>query len=68
MVNIKLKTKGMHCPSCEVLVMDSLEELEGVSNAKADNSSGIVEVDFDESKTNVNKIKSIIKKEGYNIE
>ena len=58
----------MHCPSCEVLVKDSLEELEGVSNTKADSKSGIVEVDFDESKTDVNKIKSVVVKGGYKAE
>jgi len=65
MKKITLNVKGMHCPSCEVLVKDSLEELEGVSNTKADSKSGIVEVDFDESKTDINKIKSTIHKEGY---
>lgn len=67
-MRIKLKTKGMHCPSCEILVKDSLEDLKGVNNAKAEHKSGIVEVDFDESKTDKNKIKSIIEKEGYEVE
>ncbi len=68
MKKITLNVKGMHCPSCEVLVKDSLEELEGIGRAKADSKSGIVEVDFDESKTSINKIKSIINKEGYKAE
>ena len=68
MKKITLDVKGMHCPSCEVLVKDSLEELEGVSNTKADSKSGIVEVDFDESKTDVNKIKSVVVKGGYKAE
>ena len=68
MKKITLNVKGMHCPSCEILLKDSLEELEGVSNAKADSKSGIVEVDFDESKTDIDKIKSVIIKEGYKAE
>ena len=68
MKKITLNVKGMHCPSCEMLLTDSLEELEGVSNAKADSKSGIVEVDFDESKTDIDKIKSVIIKEGYEAE
>lgn len=68
MKKITLNVKGMHCPSCEILLKDSLEELEGVSNAKADSKSGIVEVDFDESKTDIDKIKSVIIKEGYEAE
>jgi|TARA_B100002003_G_C13938381_1_gene455533 copper chaperone CopZ len=68
MTNIEIKTTGMHCPSCEMLVKDSLEDEEGVNKANANFKSGIIEVDFDESKTNLNKIKEIIKKEGYKIQ
>ena len=68
MVNIKIKTIGMHCPSCEMLVKDSLEDEEGVNNSKADFKLGIIEVDFDEEKTNLNKIKDIINKEGYKVQ
>ncbi len=65
MANIKIKTKGMHCESCEMLVKDSLEELEGVNSAKADHKSGIVEVDFDDSKVEEVEIKAVISSEGY---
>ena len=68
MEKIILNVKGMHCPSCEVLVKDSLEELEAVSNAKADSKSGIVEVEFDEDKIDMKKIKSVIINEGYEAE
>jgi len=68
MSNIKIKTKGMHCPSCEMLVKDSLEDLDGVEKAEADFKSGIVSVDFDDSKIGLDKIKSIIKEEGYDTE
>ena len=64
---IKIKTTGMHCPSCEMLVTDSLEDEDGINNAKADHKSGLIEVDFDDSKTNIDKIKNIIKEEGYEI-
>jgi copper chaperone CopZ len=65
MEKIKLNVEGMHCSSCEMLVNDALEEI-GVKS-KADSKSGIVEVEFDESKTNKIDIINIIKKEGYKV-
>ncbi len=67
MASIKIKTKGMHCSSCEMLVKDSLEEMEGVDTASADHKSGIVEVNFDENMVRKEKIMEIIKLEGYDI-
>jgi len=67
MANIKIKTSGMHCPSCEMLVKDSLEDLDGVKSASADHKSGIIEIDFDNSKVDESAIKAIISKEGYGI-
>lgn len=67
MANIKIKTKGMHCSSCEMLVKDALEELDGVSTANADHKSGVISVDFDDNKVNEKDILEIIKLEGYEI-
>jgi len=60
-----IKTKGMHCHSCEILLQDALEEINGVEKAKADYKTGIVEVEFDENKVTKDKIIEIIKSEGY---
>ena len=59
----KINVKGMHCKSCEVLLTDSLEEI-GVK-AKVSASKGLVEVEYDDTKVSLEKIKSAIKKEGY---
>ena len=67
MANIKIKTKGMHCSSCEMLVKDSLEELDGVNTANADHKSGVISVDFDDNKVNEKDIIEVIKLEGYEI-
>ncbi len=66
MVNIKIR--GMHCASCEMLVKDSLEELDGVNKVEASHEKGIVSVDFDENKVDKSKIVETIKSEGYNVE
>ncbi|MEE9525797.1 MAG: heavy-metal-associated domain-containing protein [Candidatus Woesearchaeota archaeon] len=68
MKNIKIKTKGMHCSSCEMLVKDSLEDLEGIEKAEADFKSGIINVEFDEAKVSEDNILQIIKSEGYEIQ
>jgi copper chaperone len=67
MANIKIKTKGMHCSSCEMLVKDALEELDGINKAEASHESGIVSVDFDDSKIGPEAIKAVISSEGYEI-
>ena len=68
MANIKIKTSGMHCSSCEMLVKDSLEDLKGVEKVKADHKSGIIEVDFDDIEVDENAIKAVISSEGYNVQ
>ena len=62
----KLNVKGMHCKSCEMLINDALQD-EGVKS-QVNVKKGEVVVDFDESKIKLEKIKSIIKKEGYNVD
>lgn len=64
----KLNVSGMHCKSCETLIKEDLEELEGVKEAKADSKKGVVEIDYDEKKTNINMIKNVITKGGYKVE
>jgi len=66
-MKLKLQTEGMHCGSCEILVKDALGELEGVRNVEASWKTGIVDVDFDESKTDKMKIIETIKKQGYKV-
>lgn len=67
MVKVKIKTKGMHCQSCEMLIKDSLEDLKGVIKAEASHKSGIITIKFDEKKINESKIKKVIEEEGYKI-
>ena len=61
-----LKIKGMHCPSCEVLIGDELEEISVKS--KIDHKKGTAEVEFDENNASIEQIKEIIEKEGYSVE
>ncbi len=64
-MKMQLKVIGMHCKSCELLIMNSLEEL-GVKS-KADYKKGIIDVEFDESKLSKERIIEAIEKEGYKV-
>lgn len=60
-----IKVSGMHCGGCEMNVKMALSEKEGVKKVKANYKKGIVEIEFDESKINLNEIKKLIKETGY---
>lgn len=59
---IEIKTKGMHCKSCEILVKESLEE-EMALNVNADYKTGIVKF----TNLELKKAIKIIKEEGYEV-
>lgn len=61
----KINVKGMHCKSCEAIITESIGELPGVKKAKADSAKGEVNVEYEESKISLDKIKETIIKEGY---
>lgn len=65
MEKIKFIIDGMHCKSCEILINDALQELEGINNSKV--TQGSAEVEFDESKLKKEKIAEIIKNEGFKV-
>lgn len=66
-MNKIFKVKGMHCTSCEMLLKDSLVDAVGVKKAEASYAKGTVSVEFDEAKTSEDKIRYIIRKEGYEV-
>lgn len=68
MAKIKFKTKGMHCQSCEMLVTDELNDIDGVNSSKADNKTGIIEVEYDEKKVKPEHLKYTIEAEGYEVQ
>jgi copper chaperone len=63
-----INVKGMHCKSCDILIGEALEEQEGVNSVESTFKTGKVTVTFDESKVTLDKIKTIIKDEGYKVE
>ena len=60
-----LKIEGMHCRSCEMLIQDVLEDLDGVDNVVVSHTDGTATVEYDESMTNKDVFKRLIKAEGF---
>ena len=68
MESVDIKTSGMHCGSCKMLIEMDVNELPGVSVAEVDLASGITHVDFDPALLTVDEIVAAIKGAGYDAE
>lgn len=66
-MKIMLNIEGMHCKSCETLIKDELDELEGIKAANISAEKGIATIEYDEDKVDKMKIIEIIKKEGFKV-
>ncbi|MCP3899919.1 MAG: heavy metal translocating P-type ATPase, partial [Desulfobacteraceae bacterium] len=59
------KVYGMMCTHCENAVSKALSNIDGVTDTKASFEQESVVVSFDEKKTNIDSLSSVILKEGY---
>ena len=64
---LSLKITGMHCVACALNIDLDLEEVPGAKSAKTNYARQITEVEYDESKTSLEIIKSTIAKTGYQV-
>ncbi len=65
---IELKTKGMHCVSCESRIKEAVLSINGVKNAKVDYTREKATIEFDPTKTDIGNIVKTIKNAGYEAE
>ncbi len=65
---VKLKTTGMHCPSCSMLIQMTVSDLAGVSSVTSDHVTGRTDVTFDSGRVSVERIIDEIQKAGYGAE
>jgi copper chaperone len=65
---VRLKTSGMHCNSCSMLVQMTVEDLPGVAAVKADYPTGITEVTYDPDVLDVAQIIDAVVQAGYGAE
>ncbi len=66
MIKAKYHVKGMHCTSCEDIITDALNEIEGVSG-KANYKKNVLLVEYDEKLLNEKQIIKVVKNLGYSI-
>lgn len=55
----------MHCPSCAILIKETLDEMEGVESCAVE--EGLATVRFDERKISEKSLISAIEAEGYKV-
>lgn len=65
MIKKTLKLSGLHCQSCQTLIEEELKARAEIKNITVDYDNQTAEVEFDEKKISLNKIKGIINKLGY---
>ncbi|MDD5146127.1 MAG: heavy metal translocating P-type ATPase [Candidatus Pacebacteria bacterium] len=62
---IILHLSGMHCASCVLNIENALKKEEGIVTAEVNFASEKAKIEFDQEKTNLEKIKLVVKKAGY---
>lgn len=60
------KVKGIHCSSCPLVIEGELEDIG--AKARCNYRSEVLEVEYDESKLDEQKIISAVKSAGYELE
>lgn len=67
MSHYTLKVKGMHCASCSTLIDKLVGQEPGVTAIKTSYGAERTIIDFDESKTSLERIDGLINKLGYDL-
>ena len=65
MKKVSLPIIGMHCASCARLIEKKLIKTDGVIDANVNYASEIATVDFDQEKTNEEKLVKAVNETGY---
>lgn len=60
-----IKVEGMSCMHCQLRVKKAVEAVEGVQRADVNLQTKLVTVDYEEGKTNLEKVKAAIRETGY---
>jgi copper chaperone len=68
MTTITIKTTGMHCPSCPMLIELSLRDLAGVGDVRSSTADCETVVTYDESLVTPDTIMNEIRNAGYGAE
>ncbi|MBZ4219238.1 MAG: cation transporter [Chlorobium sp.] len=63
----ELQVSGMNCGSCELLVKEALEEVEGVREAEASHLKGSVIIDYEPQKVSIASLAAAIEEQGFKV-
>jgi copper chaperone len=63
----ELQVSGMNCSSCELLVQEALEEVDGVREAEASHLKGSVVVDYEPEKVSIAFLAAAIEGQGFKV-
>jgi copper chaperone len=64
----ELQVSGMNCHSCELLVKEALEEVEGVREADASYLKGSIVVDYEPEKVSIASLAATIEEQGFKVQ
>ena len=67
MANINLNVEGITCGGCEKSIRNALLEQNGVSEVTASHETGVVAIDFDDSKIQQPQLKQAIEDAGFDV-
>lgn len=67
LVKVELKVDGMTCTGCENTLKAKISQLDGVNEVEASHVNGVVQVQLQEGKVEVNAIKEAILAAGYTV-
>ena len=63
-----IKVKGMSCGGCAINVAGALKAVDGVSDATVSLEEKQATVEFDETRTSTEQLKSAVRHAGYKVE
>lgn len=67
MAQTQLNVEGMTCGHCKMAVTNALKELDGVKSVEVSVENGKVDVEYDESRVNLDQMKEAIEEQGYDV-
>ena len=63
----QIKISGMHCAACAQIIQKALSKAKGVTEVRVNLTTETAYVEYDDEKTNEEKLKEVIKNTGYDV-
>ena len=67
MKKAEFKVSGMHCRSCEMLISEELDDIQGVTKFEAYHKEGVVKIEAKDN-VNIDKVNAKIRELGYEVD